>query len=246
VTIAGIGFAGLIIAVIGVSIGACVQSALGFGLGLISAPVLALIDLRFVPGPLIFLGMTIAMLVAHRERSSLDISAVKWAIFGRIPGSVLGSLAVVALADRWLAVLLGVTLLAAVIASVAGVRVPLNARTLFGAGTISGFSGTTTSIGGPPMALLFQHQSGPELRSSMAAFMSFGAAVSLIILSAFGGYGADELRLTALLAPPALAGYVAGRWTTGYLDRGRVRPAILIFSALAATAILIRELIHTI
>lgn len=222
--------------------GACVQGTIGFGLGLVGAPVLALIDHRFVPGPLIAVGVVLTLGVLHRERRALRFGVVRWAMLGRIAGSAAGAAAVAAVSERALGILFGVLILAAVALSVAGRQVPPNPRTLLGAGVLSGFMGTTVSVGGPPLALVYQRERGPELRATMAAFMVFGALVSLAMLVLFGQFGGDQLRLSVLLLPGVLTGFAASRFLARLLDRGWVRPVVLLFSAASAAALLVESL----
>ena len=50
-----------------VAIGATVQASVGFGLALISTPLLVLIDPQLVPGPMIFASMLLVVLTAWRD-----------------------------------------------------------------------------------------------------------------------------------------------------------------------------------
>ena len=234
--------AGLLIASLGVLVGACLQGALGIGFGLVSAPVLALVDIRFVPAPIIGASVILSVLMAYRERAALDLPSVSWAIAGRVVGAAMGSVAVALIADRWLAILLSVSLLGVVAVSIGGWSIRPTPRSLFGAGTASGFSGTTTSIGGPPMALVYQHQSGQEMRSALATFQLFGGVISLVALAVAGEYAATELALTGALILAVVLGFVTSRWAIPYLDRGRIRPAVLSFAVIAALVILAREI----
>lgn len=222
--------------------GACVQGSIGFGLGLLAAPVLALVDHRFVPGPLIAAGVLLTVGVLHREREALRFGVIRWAMVGRVFGSGAGAAAVAAVSERALGVLFGLLILAAVALSVAGRQVLPTARTLLGAGVLSGFMGTAVSVGGPPLALVYQRERGPELRATMAAFMVFGALISLAMLALFGEFGAQELRLSGLLVPGIIVGFLASRAFAPVVDRGWVRPAVLAFSAASALALLLESL----
>lgn len=222
--------------------GACLQGSIGFGLGLLGAPVLALVDPRFVPGPLIAVGVVLTLGVLHRERRSLRLGVVRWAMLGRVVGSAGGAAAVAAVSERALGMLFAVLILTAVALSVAGRQVVPEPRTLLGAGILSGFMGTAVSVGGPPLALVYQRERGPELRATMAAFMVFGALVSLAMLVLFGQFGLVQLRLSVLLVPGAVAGFTASRFLARVLDRGWVRPVVLLFSAASAVALLIDSL----
>jgi uncharacterized membrane protein YfcA len=231
------------IAVVAVFLGACIQGSLGFGLGLVAAPVLVMIDTSLVPGVVLGIGVPLTYLVAWRERTALDIRRVSWAIAGRVPGTVLGSVAVLVLDQRWLAGMFALALLLAVALSVAGLGVDPTKRAMLVAGIGSGFMGTTTSVGGPPMALLLQREKGPELRASLAAFMAFGASFSLVSLIAVGEFDRHDLVITSVLVPTVLIGFVVSRWSNRYLDRGYTRGAVLAFAALSAVSILLRQVI---
>ena len=69
-----------------VLVGAAVQGAVGFGLGLIAAPILLLIDPRFIPGPLIGGGVALTALVAWRERHDIHFEGLWPGMFGRFVG----------------------------------------------------------------------------------------------------------------------------------------------------------------
>lgn len=233
----------LVAAIVAVGIGSCLQGALGFGVGLVGAPVLLLIDPALVPTVIIGLGTPITYLVAWRERRALTIRPVAWAITGRLPGTIVGSLAVAALSDRWLAALFAFALLSAVAVSVVRPSVAPTHRAMFAAGFGSGLMGTATSVGGPPMALVLQNRTGPQLRAAMGVFMAAGATFSLIALAAVGEFHGRQLLVIAALAPAALAGFYVSRWTNRFLDRGYTRQAVLLFATLSALSIVIRDVL---
>ena len=221
-------------------VGAAVQGSLGFGLGLVAAPVLVLIDPALVPGVIIAMSVPVALLVAWRERAALDLSTVRWAVVGRFPGSFAGGWAIVALSQKALAIAFGLSILIAVALSLKGWRITRTPTTMLTAGFISGMIGTATSIGGPPMALVYQRDSGPELRAAMATFMAFGAVFSLVLIAVVGKFGTHELTIATMLAPAVVIGFLVSRYTTRFLDRGHSRTAVLIFAASAAIAVLVR------
>jgi uncharacterized membrane protein YfcA len=226
-----------------VAVGSCIQGALGFGLGLIAAPVLALLDPDFVPGPLLMLALALTIVVASRERGSLDWRGLKWAFLGRVPGSVLGIVAVVWLPEQWMLVLFSVLILTGVALSVAGWTVQPTKPALFGAGATSGFMGSLTSVGGPPMALLYQRHTGAQLRATLAAFFTFGATLSLLLLAIAGELHGADIGRAGLLLPAMLLGLLVSRWTTRWLDGGHVRTAVLGFSGFVAVALLVATIV---
>lgn len=226
-----------------VAVGASIQGVMGFGLGLIGAPLLALFEPALVPGPLLFAVLPLTILVALRERGALDLHGVRWALVGRLPGTVAGSLAVASLPHGPLAILLGLVVIAAVVMSVAGWRLRPTTGTMLTAGMASGFMGTATSIGGPPMALVYQRHSGPQLRATLALYFVIGGWLSLLMLALAGEFRGAELRAGLVLLPGVLAGFICSGWLGGVLDRGYTRTAVLAFSTAAAIALILTELL---
>lgn len=236
-------FPELLVAFIAVFVGATIQGSMGFGLGLVAAPVLVLIDPALVPSVILGMGVPLTLLVAWRERQSVSLTRVNRAIVGRLIGTIAGSF-IVYLADAsTLSLIFAVALLMGVALSAGGYSVAPTPKVMLIAGFGSGLMGTTTSVGGPPIALVLQHQAGPELRASIGAFMAVGAALSLAALVIVGEFRTHELVMTGVLVIPALLGFGASRWTNQVLDRGYTRPAVLVFATLSGLSILLRQLL---
>jgi uncharacterized membrane protein YfcA len=223
-----------------VAVGACVQGSLGFGLGLIAAPVLALIDDDLVPGPLLFVGVVLTIIVAAREHAALDWHGIRWALVGRVLGTILGTVVIAFVSDDGLILMLAGSILLAVGLSVAGWQVRPTPGTLVGAGTVSGVMGMLTSIGGPPMALVYQRERAAQLRTTLAGFFLFGASLALVALAIGGEFGGHELLLGLSLLPGLFVGLFASRWMARYLDHGWTRPAVLAFSAFSALLLIVQ------
>ncbi len=238
----GLGPLAWLVAAVVVIIGSILQGSMGFGLGLIAAPVLVLLDPGLVPGVVIGMVVPLALLIAWRERHARDTKLIRWAIVGRLPGAVAGTLAVVALNTRALAIVFACSILVAVALSISGISIRRTTSTMVAAGFISGLMGTATSVGGPPIALVFQHDSGPELRAAVGAFMAFGAIVSLGLLTAVGEFGLRELRFVFVLVPFTIVGFLVSARTNRFLDNGYTRPSVLAVAAAAAVAVLIRSI----
>jgi uncharacterized protein len=221
----------------------CIQGAAGFGMALLAAPLLTLVDRSFAPAPLVLAVLPLSILVAWRDWAHLDRQGLAWAIGGRLPGVVLGGLAAAALSQHLLALVLGVAVLAAVALSMVTARLRPTRGTLASAGFASGFMGTTTSIGGPPMALVYQRSDGPTFRSTLAIYFTVGALMSLTALTIAGRVGTHELRLGLLLWPGVILGFALSKPLTRFLDEGRTRPMVLAVSALAALLLIAQELL---
>ena len=222
-----------------VAVGAMIQGSLGFGLGLVSAPALALIDATFIPGPLLLVGVAVTLTVFLRERGAVDWKGMKWAIFGRVIGTIAGGWAVVAFSKDAVIVLVSVLVLAGVLMSSIGWKIKTNRTTLSAAGLVSGVMGTLTSVGGPPMALVYQRETAQKLRATLAGFFLVGATFSLLTLAVSGGMTQHDFALGALMLPGYVIGMIANRWASRFLDKGYSRVAVLTFSALSSIVLLL-------
>jgi hypothetical protein len=223
-----------------VALGAMIQGSIGFGVNVVAGPVLVLIDPKLVPGPALVIAFLLTVLVALRERGATDLGGFTWVFVGRVPGTIVGALTVAALPARGTAIALSAIVLVAVALSVGGWRVRRTQAALAGAGAVSGFFGTVSSVGGPPIALLYQDEPGREVRGTLSSIFAVGAAFSILLLVLVGQFGITELKASLLLLPAVVAGFVVSRWTARLLDRGFVRPAILAVCAVSAVAALVR------
>lgn len=213
---------------------AVVQVGLGMGFGLTAAPLLALIDPSLVPAPTLFLGMLSSLWVAFSDMPAIQWNEVGIAVAGRIVGAVAGTFVVVALVDRnAFMIIFGLLIAAAVALSLSGWRTPFTRFNLLSMGAASGFMGTITSVGAPPLALIYQDRSAALARPTLSAFFAIGCAVSLVGLFASGWAGTRDVVLAALMLPPMIVGILAARLLKGRFDR-RYRPALLAVSGIAA------------
>lgn len=221
----------------------CLQASIGFGMGMLAAPIVAIIDPGLVPGTLIMLATLVTALVVIREGAALDVRGAGWALVGRVPGTIAGAALLSALPERGLALLLGgVVLLGIVVTSLGWVPV-VRRRNLMFAGAASGVLGTATSIGGPPMALIWQQNTGARLRSTMSAFFLVGSILSLITLTIAGEVTAHTVRLFLLLAPATLLGYALSRFVNRVLDRRRLRWTAISVSTIGAVVLVAQQLL---
>ena len=234
--------AGLLVIGVAVLVGAVVQGSIGFGLNLIAAPVLVLVDPTLVPGPTIVIAFVFTALLAARERRAIDLRGVRWAFYGRLPGSAAGALAVAALSARALSLAIAAIVLLAVAITASGAHVAPTRNVLVGAGVLSGLMGTASSIGGPPMAMALSSSTGAAMRGTLSAFFLLGTVVSVALLAAVGEFGTGDVIASAALLPPLLVGFALSRFIAPHVDGGRLRVAILVVSTLAAVSVIVSAL----
>lgn len=225
-----------------VLVASSLQASIGFGLGMLAAPVIALVDSSLLPATIIMMATVVTLLVAIRERSALELRGTSWAIGGRIPGTFAGAALVAHLPERVLALVLAGTVLIGVLLASTGWSPRRTARTMFTAGVASGLMGTATSIGGPPMALVWRGAEGPGLRGNMAAFFLFGSVFSIIALSFAGAVHEHAIKTSVLLLPAVLGGYVLSRMTGRFLNRVVLGRLALAVSSLGAILLIGNQL----
>ena len=218
-------------------VGAVVQSVVGLGLGLVAAPVVTLVEPSVMPELMLWLAVAMPLVTLAGEREDIDWRGLAWAFPPRLVGTVGGVAVVVAAPDRLIGVAVGVMVLVAVLLTWRTVRIPVNRPTLVTAGLVSGVTGTATSIGGPPLAILYQHRPPREIRTTMAVYFLGGAALSLVGLTVVGEVNTHDALLALAMVPVLLVGLrparrsgpgwrpagAAGR--AGRLRRLRARPA---------------------
>lgn len=225
------------------TLGATLQGSLGLGLGFVAVPLLAIIDPRFLPGPLIMAALVLTLLLAFREHESIQFKGIVWVLGGRVIGTSIGVQILLLVPADYLSITFAVMVIIGVVISLSGIRIKLNSRNLFGSGTLSGLMATTAAIGGPPLALVYQYLQGPQLRGTLSSIFVFGAIISLAALSVAGYFGMLELRLSILLIPGILTGFILSKFTARILDNGFIRPSILFFSLLSGILLIVKTVL---
>jgi uncharacterized membrane protein YfcA len=225
-------------------IGSSVQGSLGFGLGMLTSPLFAMIDHSFVPVAMMLAVVPLTFGVAIRDRAHIDASGFKWAILGRFPGVFIGLVALRAMNEDLLAYAVASSVAVAVIISVVTSRrgqvVPTNATTLTSAGFASGFMGTVTSIGGPPMALVYKDGDPRTVRATIAAFFSIGVVITVTGFVLSGEIGRHELALTAVILPGVVAGLPLSSVLARHMSAAVMRPLILVMCAVSALLLVLQ------
>lgn len=231
-----------LVAGLAVFIGALVQGGLGFGMGLIAAPVLAIADPGLVPVTMLLVTVVLPLLTVVREFTYVDWPEVGWALLGRLPGTGLG-LAIVLLASvRVISIAVAIAVLLGVAASLVRWHPEPNPRALLVAGFCSAAIGTATSIGAPPMALLYQNQSGPRVRATLGVFLFVGVTMSLTGLAIAGQVHREDLITAAVLMVPMVVGFVASGPARRLVDSGGIRVAVLVLVTASSLVLLVRAL----
>jgi uncharacterized protein len=238
-----LGIEGIILVTVTMVLGAALQGSVGYGMALLVSPILVLVDPRLIPGPYIVASQLLSILMIVRERRSVDFRGIKWAVLGRIPGTILAGYMLATISESAMILTFGILVLFGVLISIAGWRFPPQPKNLFFAGVLSAIMGTVATIGGPPMALVYQDAKSDELRSTLSGYFIIGALFSIFTLYTIGRLGEQELRLSILLLPGILFGYLVSSRLLPLLKQKYTRLAVLAIATASGLFVILRELL---
>src|SRR4029079_18450576 len=107
-----------------VLLGAYVQAVVGLGLGLLAAPVVALVEPSLVPVLTLWLALLVSGLNLLDEHEHVDWRSTAWSLPARVPGRVCGAWVVAAFTEEQIGVVLAVMVLVAVAVTVRTIEIP--------------------------------------------------------------------------------------------------------------------------
>jgi uncharacterized membrane protein YfcA len=224
-------------------VGAAVQGLVGIGLGLVAAPVTMLLEPALMPDLLLWLAMLFPLVTLAREHDDIDWRGLGWSVTARVPGTAVGVYLLTVFSNRTLGIAVALMVLVSVATTAKSMVVPVNRSSLVTAGFASGVTGTATSIGGPPLAILYQHRSAEQIRSTLGVYFVVGAALSLVGLAIGGGLEQSTFVLAMVFTPFLLVGLAITRVLRGLVPRERVRVAVLVVCTASALVLLVRSLL---
>lgn len=234
----GLGGGGMALLAAVVALAAFVQGTSGLGFALIVAPVVGMVDPGLLPVFLLASMIPLNLYVAWRERASLDVRGARWISAARLAVTPGGLALLWAVPERHLGVVVGAaTVLAVLVSLLAPVFTPGRAAYV-GAGAVTALTETATGVGGPPLALVYQHRPPAELRSTVAVCFLVGEVASLGLLFATG-QGSPGQASPALLLLPALAlGVWFSRLAHHRVDAAKLRVVVLVFAAVSGAVLI--------
>ena len=224
-----------------VFVASLVQTSTGMGFAMIAAPLLALISLEFVPGPMLFVNLFLSLFMLGDGRAHVVRREIT-ALFPTIlMGTLLGAAILTYIPSSSLGILFACLILLAVAISLVAKAQPLTTRNLSLCGLAVGTMGSTSGIPGAPLVILYQNEPLEKTRPTMALVFTFSYITSLMALTYAGAF---NLRLAAdglYLLPGLLAGFGAGKWARQYLTRAMGRFVMLTIASIGAVLLLIKS-----
>ncbi|MDO5507789.1 MAG: sulfite exporter TauE/SafE family protein [Corynebacterium casei] len=224
-------------------IGSTVQGVIGFGLGTISTPIMALIKPELVPVVVLCLAFVIACTTLHRSWSETDWKMVWYSNIARLPGTVLAVWALAILSTNSLQLFIGCAVIFTMVLSSLGWTPKVNAPNTIFAGLLSGFLGTSTSIGGPPMALLMKSFNPTKARGTLSATFVFGSVVSMLTLGIGDQITTYQLKFAVIYLPLAILGLFAASYFNRFVDRKLLNRIVITVSIGASIVLIVQSLI---
>ena len=224
----------------GVAVAAFVQGTTGVGFALIVAPIVGLLAPTLLPVCLLVLMLPLNVYVAWRERAALDRSGAGWIMLGRLVGTFGGLWILVVLPASALNLLIGAATILAATATLALPSFRAGRQSFIAAGLVTGVTETATGIGGPPLALVYQHHAAAVLRSTIAFCFLVGELISLATLAVAGHTTATQFVTALLLVPPLALGAILSRHVHRRIDGRVLRAFVLAFAIVSGAVLLFR------
>jgi uncharacterized membrane protein YfcA len=218
-----------------------VGGATGFGTALVATPLMLLVgfDVPEVVFVSLVVGLATRCAVTVQLRTHVTWSRVGLFTLGSVPGAWCGavvlhllSMHILRVAAGVLAVLCGISM---IVPNRAEPRAPSPAAQA-ATGAVGGFLSTTTSLNGPPPALLLTRAGVPPLVliADLAGYFTVVSAVSLIILGARGQIPHSILwPALPLFVAAGLLGNLGGLWIAHRLPTHAFRFAVIVLVIVA-------------
>jgi uncharacterized membrane protein YfcA len=206
-------------------VAAAVNGGLGYGFSSITVPVALLFHAGRVLNPalvLIELFINALALVANRGSLRAVWPRMRPMLAGAIPGVVAGSLVLAWANPANLKLFTFSALLPLILLQSAGLRRPVRneGRAALHAGAVLGALYGSTTISGPPLALIFNNQglSRGEFRAALSIFRIVESSCALAAYLALGLFTREALSVAGTLAPSAVVGVALGYLAVRRLD----------------------------
>jgi len=232
----------VLIAGTAVLVGAVIQGTVGFGVGLVAAPIVTLLDPSLMPGSLLVAGFLLPLLSLLSEHRHID-KDVGWVFVGRLLGTLPGVAIVALLPREQLAIGIALMTLLAVALTVHRFSIPVNRATLAGAGFFSAVGATAASIGGPPLGIVYQRADPRTVRSTTALVFCLGALLSMGALALAGEMSRRELATGLAFFPFFVVGFLLALPLRPRLRGGTFRYLVLAVIVASALAVLLKPLV---
>jgi uncharacterized protein len=217
------------------------QTIAGFGYAIIGVPLLSgILGIKETVVFLLIGSIYMRIYVVFKVRKELEFDVVKRIFFGAMVGIVPGSMMLRSLDGNALRIVLGVTLILAVIV----LRSNYHWKTVhdkleqFGFGIIGGFFNGSTSVGGPPIVLYMLNSEKPkeQMRANLFLYFLMTNIFTIGVWLFLGNaHLSDAIGLPLWTLPAAFLGIYAGEKIFCHINQqlfNRIAVATILLSGL--------------
>jgi uncharacterized membrane protein YfcA len=233
----GLGTGGLVLFVIAL-FAATVNGAIGYGFSSLTVPVALLFFPNKMLSPaLVLVELAINTWVVILNRGSLATVRRRALpiVIGLVPGIVIGSFLLKSANPGMLKFGTYIVLLPIILMQAAGYRRPIHSEHLAGLplGLGVGTLYATTTISGPPLAMMFNNQGldKEEFRAALGTVRVVETTLTAIAYGFLGLFSTTSLRLAAPIAPAVLLGLPLGSYLIRYMKGETFRRICMSFDA---------------
>lgn len=231
-----------LIANVAIILASLVQTSTGMGFAMIAVPLLALISVDLVPGPVLFVNLFLSLMMLGDGRAFVVRKEIAILCPTIVIGAIIGAAILTMISKETIGILIAITILLAVAISAFAKAQPLMPKNLAIGGVAVGVMGASAGIPGAPLVILYQNEDLRKTRPTMALVFTFSYIVSLIALY-FGGAFSLTLAVDGLLLLPGLlAGFFFGRWIRVYMSQKIGRILMLSIASGSSVILLIKTL----
>lgn len=214
------------------------QGVIGFGLGLLCAPVVYFIMPELVPVPMILNALLVTLLLSVKHHSNIDFKQSAWSIVGGTAGVVIAGVVLVSISNHQYQLLFGISILVAVALSLVGFTPRVSVLSNLLVSAVSGFMGTTTSAGGAPMGLLYQSEERSKIKANLSVFFVYINLFGVLVLWASGCADYQDLLLFFQCAPAIILGWLLSTLVDQNIDEQRIRQLILLIASISGLVLI--------
>lgn len=217
---------------------ATVNGALGYGFSSLTVPVALLFFSNKILSPalvLVELAVNTWVVILNRRSFAAVKRRTLPIMFGLLPGILVGSYLLTNINAGYLKFWTYVVMLPMILLQAAGFRRPIDAEHLagvplgFGVGSLY----ATTTISGPPLAMMFNNQGlhKEEFRAALGLVRIAETTFTAIVYALLGLYSAQSVRLVVPIAPALLMGLPLGTYLLRYVKSETFRRVCMSFDA---------------
>lgn len=232
----------LLIVNLAVSLAALVQALAGLGFVMVAAPLIALVNLAYLPGPILVANICLSSVMFWRDGRSLARVEVAPLVGGLLIGTAIGAGFLTLVSTERLGIVFALVILGAVAISVFAPQLPLTRRNVLFGATGGGFTGIVAGMHAPPLVMLYQRETPEKIRATFATVFIIGIVFALFGLWLAGRFGIAEVWMGLSLLPGLVVGFGAGRLLAARVTKEAVRLAMLTISTIGGVALLIDSL----